>query len=119
MARVIYDQDYYIVLRCEECGIMQGSTNAEYFREGGHLVDFQEIRTPAEAKKAQRVHQKWHDTEEPYHRHSGQLWKRLETLSKRGGYRMTPRHPTTLDGICTWGTFKGKTNSRTQQPDSI
>ena len=55
MARIIYDQTYYIVLHCEECGIMQGDINAEYFREGcslpplerGHLVDFQEIRTIA------------------------------------------------------------------------
>ena len=74
MARIIYDQTYYIVLHCEECGLMQGDINAEYFREGcslpplerGHLVDFQEIRTPAEARKAQRVHQKWHDSLDGY-----------------------------------------------------
>jgi len=66
MARIIYDQTYYIVLHCEECGIMQGGINAEYFGEGGHLVDFQEIRTPAEAKRAQRVHQKWHDSLDGY-----------------------------------------------------
>jgi hypothetical protein len=45
---------------------MQGGINAEYFGEGGHLVDFQEIRTPAEAKRAQRVHQKWHDSLDGY-----------------------------------------------------
>ena len=65
MARIIYDQTYYIVLHCEECGLM-GTINAEYFEEGGHLVDFQEIRTPAEARKAQRVHQRWHDSQSGY-----------------------------------------------------
>ena len=39
-----------------------GDINAEYFGEGGHLVAFHEIRTPAEARRAQRVHQKWHDS---------------------------------------------------------
>ena len=66
MARIIYDQTYYIVLHCEECGIMQGGINAEYFGEDGHLMEFQEIRTPAEARKAQRVHQKWHDSQSGY-----------------------------------------------------
>ena len=66
MARIIYDQTYYIVLHCEECGLLFGEHNAAFFREGGHLVDFQEIRTPAEAKRAQRVHQKWHDSQSGY-----------------------------------------------------
>jgi hypothetical protein len=66
MARIIYDQTYYIALHCEECGIMQGDINAEYFGEGGHLADFHEIRTPAEARNAQRVHQRWHDSLDGY-----------------------------------------------------
>jgi hypothetical protein len=61
MARIIYEQEYYIVLHCEECGIMQGHINADYFEGGGHLAAFNDIRTPADARKAQRVHQRWHD----------------------------------------------------------
>jgi hypothetical protein len=61
MARIIYDQTYYIILHCEECGIMTGGINADYFEDGGHLEAFAEIHTPAEARKAQRVHQHWHD----------------------------------------------------------
>ena len=61
MARIIYEQEYYLVLHCEECGIMQGQNHADYFEGGGHLAAFDDIRTPAEAKKAMRVHQRWHD----------------------------------------------------------
>jgi hypothetical protein len=60
--RIIYDQTYYIVLHCEECGLMGGTNNTNYFEEAGHLVDFSEIRTPAQARQAQRVHQRWHDS---------------------------------------------------------
>ena len=66
MARIIYDQTYYIVLHCEECGLMGNGYNASFLASDGHLVDFQEIRTPAEARKAQRVHQKWHDSQSGY-----------------------------------------------------
>jgi len=61
MARIIYEQEFYIVLHCEECGIMQGHNHADYFEGGGHLAAFNDIRTPADARKAQRVHQRWHD----------------------------------------------------------
>ena len=61
MARIIYDQSYYILLHCEECGLMGGTMSTVFFEEGGHLADFDEIRSPAEARKDQRVHQKWHD----------------------------------------------------------
>ena len=66
MARVIYDQSVFVILHCEECGLMGDAYNAAYFRAGGHLVDFEEIRTPAEARKAQRVHQQWHDSQSGY-----------------------------------------------------
>ena len=66
MARIIYDQTYYIVLHCEECGVLFGEHNAAFFESDGHLVDFEEIRTPAEARKAQRVHQRWHDSQSGY-----------------------------------------------------
>ena len=61
MARIIYEQEYYIVLHCEECGIMQGHNHADYFEGGGHLAAFDDIRPPAEARRAQRVPQRWHD----------------------------------------------------------
>ena len=60
--RIIYDQTFYIVLHCEECGIMQGDINTSFFESDGHLRDFDQILTPAEARKAQKVHQKWHDS---------------------------------------------------------
>jgi hypothetical protein len=63
MARVIYDQSVFVILHCEECGLMGNGYNASYFESDGHLVDFQEIRTMVEARRAQRVHQKWHDSE--------------------------------------------------------
>ena len=66
MARVIYDQSVFVILHCEECGLMGDAYNAAYFRAGGHLVDFQQICTMVEARKAQRIHQKWHDSQSGY-----------------------------------------------------
>jgi len=66
MPRLIYDQTYYIILHCEECGLMGNGHHSSYFDAGGHLVDYPEIRTPGEAKRAQRLHQKWHDATAGY-----------------------------------------------------
>ena len=75
MARVIYDQSVFIILHCEECGLMGNGYNASYFESevlepaldgDGHLVDFQQICTMVEARKAQRVHQQWHDSQSGY-----------------------------------------------------
>jgi len=68
MPRLIYDQTYYIILDCEECGLMGNGLGFQqaYFDEGGHLVDYPEIRTPGEARQAQRLHQKWHDATAGY-----------------------------------------------------
>ena len=66
MARVIYDQSVFVILHCEECGLMGDAYNAAYFRAGGHLVDFQQISNMERAKQAQRIHQKWHDSQSGY-----------------------------------------------------